>query len=217
MSLFEWKFLPDSVACVLDEVAVKKSFKKGDFLFHMGEKPRGLFFIFKGLVGTFNTSQDGKEHLFRIFGNGQCLGHRTLMAGGQYNAAAKVLEASEIGIVDTQTTFELLRKNHDFSLTMMKKLALELGRAEQRLAAATDRQVAERVAEAMIYLKETYPDHKWTRNEIAYYCGSTGPTVIRTLSEFEKKGFIEQVGRDISIKDKEALRSFAHLDEASST
>ena len=212
MSVLQWKFLPDSVACVLDEVAVKKTFKKGTFLYHMGEEPKGLFFIFSGLVGLFNTSQDGKEHLFRIFGNGQCLGHRTLMAGETYHAAAKVLEPSEIGIVDASTTHDLLRTHHEFSLTMMKKLAIELGRAELRLAATTDKQVAARVAEAMLYLKETYPDHKWTRNEIAYYCGSTGPTVIRTLSDFESRGFIEQIGRDISILDREGLKSFAHLD-----
>ena len=211
MNVLEWKFLPNSVACVLDEVSIKKTFKKGSFLYHMGDDPKGLFFIFSGLVGLFNTSNDGKEHLFRIFGNGQCLGHRTLMAGEKYHAGAKVLESSEIGIVDAKTTHELLAKNHEFSLTMMRKLAVELGRAELRLAATTDKQVAERVAEAMLYLKETYPDHRWTRNEIAYYCGSTGPTVIRTLSDFEEKGFIEQIGRDISILDKDGLRAFANL------
>lgn len=209
----QWKFLPDSVACELDKVAVVKSYKKGTFLYHMGDTPKGLFFVFNGLVGLFNTTKNGKEHLFRIFGNDQCLGHRSLMAHESYHAGAKVLENAEIGFIDSDTTHRLLKENHEFSLKMMQKLAVELRRAELRLAASVDQQVAERVAEAMLYLKETYSDYKWTRNEIAHYCGSTGPTVIRTLANFEKQGFIEQLGRKISIIDHESLREFANLNE----
>lgn len=208
----QWHFLPESLACVLEEVAIKREYKKGSFLYHAGEEPRGLFFIFSGLVGLFNTADNGSEHLFRIFGNSQCMGHRSLMAKEHYHASAKVIESALIGFVDLKTAHQLLKDNHEFALKMMQKLAIELRRAELRLAASTDKQVAERVAEAMIYLKETYPDHKWTRNEIAYYCGSTGPTVIRTLADFEKRGYIEQTGRNISIVDKDSLKNFANLD-----
>ncbi|MCB0340739.1 MAG: Crp/Fnr family transcriptional regulator [Pseudobdellovibrionaceae bacterium] len=198
-----------SLAKTLDPEVTKKSYKKGSFLYHMGESPSGLFLIYSGLVGLFNSSSDGKDHLFRIFGKGQWLGHRTLIAGDTYHTSAKVLEDSEIGFVSKARTSQLLIDNMDFNSAMIKKLAVELGQAEMRLAASFDKQVAQRVAEAMLYLKETYPDHKWTRNEIAYYCGSTGPTVIRTLALFQQKGFIEQTGREIEILDKKALKSFA--------
>lgn len=177
----------------------------------MGEAPKGLFFVFEGLVGLYNTNEQGKERLLRIFGKGQCLGHRSLLAKDAYHANARVIEKSQIGFISSKKAMELLATNHEFCFKMLEKLAKELKHAELRLASSTESQVSERVAEAMLYLKETYPTHKWTRNEIAYYCGSTGPTVIRTLSDFEKKGIIKQEGRDILIVDKEELRKIAQL------
>ena len=207
----QWDFLPESLACTLDEIAIQKTYKKGTFLYHMGEEPKGLFFIFSGLVGVFSTTESGNEHLLRIFGESQCMGHRSLLANENYHAGGKVLEDAVIGFVDAATVRTLINENSDFAQRMISKLAVELRRAEIRLAASSDKQVAERVAEAMLYLKIAFPEHKWTRNEIAYYCGSTAPTVIRTLADFEKRGFIEQHGRDISILDPESLKNFANL------
>lgn len=206
-----WSYLPESLACDLSKIAVPKTFKKGSTLYHMGDAPKGLFFIYEGLVGLFNTSKEGKEHLFRIFGKGSCLGHRSLAAEEPYHASSKVLETSQIGSIGLDQAKKLLDQSPEFARHLLKKMAKELRVAELRLAASTDRQVAERVAESMIYLKESFPEHRWTRNEIAYFCGSTGPTVIRTLSQLEELGLIQQKGREIAILDKEGLKEFANL------
>lgn len=206
-----WTFLPDSVICVLDELTQPKTYKKGSYLYMAEERPKGLFFVYHGLVGLSRTSEDGKEHLFRIFGKGLCLGHRALVGEEPYHASAKVLEDSMIGFVEADAVYKLLHENSEFARQMLKKLAKELRMAELRLAGSTNKQVSERVAEALIYLVADFPQHRWTRNEIADYCGTTAPTVIRTLAQFEDQGFIAQQGREIRILNRRALEDFAHL------
>ncbi|MAE73141.1 MAG: cyclic nucleotide-binding protein [Bdellovibrionaceae bacterium] len=212
MNTQKWPYLPESVACSLHEITTTKTYKKGTFLYRHGESPKGLYFVFSGLVGLTHVSDSGKEHLFRVFGSGQCLGHRSLVASENYHASAKVLESAEIGYATKAMVEHLMATNHEFCQAMMKKLAQELRRAELRLASSSDKQVAERVAETMIDLKESFPDHKWTRKDIAHYCGTTGPSVIRSLAQLEELGFIRQDGREISIIDDMQLRRFARLD-----
>ena len=45
-----------------------------------------------------------------------------------------------------------------------------------------------------------------SRKEIAEYAGTTVETVARTLTQFEKEGLIEKIGRSFEILDGEKLR-----------
>ena len=63
----------------------------------------------------------------------------------------------------------------------------------------------ERVVYALLLFKKLHPEHLWTRTEIANYCASRTPTVIKALGELEKKGAIEQNRRYIEIIDESIL------------
>ncbi len=204
-----WAELPESLSCQLKELVRPTPYAKGSVLYRAGDPARGLFFVFEGLVGLFSGSEEGREHLLRIFGRGVCLGHRALVADEPHQGEARVLETSKIGLLEAERAHQLLRESPEFAAHMMKKLAVELRRAEHRLASAIEKQVAARIAETLIYLKDSFPDHRWTRNDIAYYSGSTGPTVIRTLAFFESEGLIQQEGRDIVIQDLKKLAEVA--------
>jgi CRP-like cAMP-binding protein len=64
----------------------------------------------------------------------------------------------------------------------------------------------------VLYLREVFPEHQWTRREIAEFCGSSTPTVIRTLAKFEAEGILRQHGRKIEIVRREALLELAAID-----
>jgi CRP-like cAMP-binding protein len=87
----------------------------------------------------------------------------------------------------------------------------ELRAAEGRLCAHSDKNAAERVAEAVLFLREKFPSQNWTRKEIAEWAGTTPETVMRSLADFETRGLIEQVGRKINILDRSALVKEANL------
>jgi CRP-like cAMP-binding protein len=74
-----------------------------------------------------------------------------------------------------------------------------------------DKAAPERIAEAVLFLKENFADQSWTRKDIAEWAGTTPETVMRTLADFEEEGLIAQIGRKIEVRNKRALLDRANL------
>ena len=71
------------------------------------------------------------------------------------------------------------------------------------------KRVSGRIIESLIFLKNRYPAHHWTRREIGEYCGAKTETVSRVLGDLERSKVIEKVGRDILILDEYAMLAMA--------
>ena len=182
-----------------------KAYRRGDVIYSAGDRPAGLYFINKGLVGLVIQTPEGKEHLVRLFKCDHYFGHRSYFAEEKYHATARALEEVVVTFYPREAIEEKLKTDPKFVRQLLKTLAVELKMAEMKIVSLSEKEVAGRIAEALIYLKELFPNHYWTRQEIADFCGSTAPTVIRTLSQFESEGWIRQQGREIQIVDKTRL------------
>ena len=206
-----WDGMPEQTQLELESARVRKRSDKGDYLYRAGDTPQGIYLLVSGLVGLVTLSSSGKEHLVRLFKGGQYFGHRSLFANEPYHASSHALEPVECDFLPKNLILSISKSHPEFGLKVAEKLAKELRRAELWLGSMTDRQVGERIAEALLYLKTAYPEHLWTRREIAEFCGSTTPTIIRTLAQFEEQGFISQEGRTITILNRDALLAKADV------
>lgn len=188
-----------------DALTVK--FKRGEIIYRMNEEPKNIYFVEKGLVGLVVWGESGKDHLLRLFKAGQIFGHRSLFAGEKYHASATVLDEAELRVLSKDQLRERMKGNCDLAEKLLQTLAQELRKAEAKQVVLGEKDVAARIAEALVYFKELHPTHVWTRQEIADFCGTTTPTVIRTLAGFVEEGWIVQEGREIQIMNREALLS----------
>jgi len=82
---------------------------------------------------------------------------------------------------------------------------------ETRLHRISSNSAIERIAEALLFLREHFHEKNWTRKEISEWAGTTTETVIRTLADFEEEGLINQTGRLITILNREALLQKANI------
>lgn len=183
----------------------ERSYKRGEVIYRVGDEPKGLYLVESGLVGLVMIGEKGQEHLVRLFRPLQIFGHRSLFAKEPYHATATALEGTRVRFLNREMVREEMKGNCEFAEFLLETLAHEMRRAEQKQLSLSEKDVTARIAETLLYLKELKPDHNWTRQEIADYCGSTAATVIRTMAYFENQKWIEQVGRTIVIKDKNAL------------
>lgn len=182
-----------------------KKLKRGDSLFSMGEVPHYLYLVRTGLLGSNILAESGSELLVRLFAPGQLVGHRALLVDEKYHSNAIALQDSLVLSVEKELAVESLQKNSKFCFSVLKMLGKELAFTENRMMSLTEKDVTARVAEALIYLRELYPDYKWTRKEIAEFCASTAPTVIKVMAKLEEEGYISQKGREFHIIDREGL------------
>lgn len=183
----------------------RKRFSRGDLIYSETESPKGLHYIESGLVGLTKMSASGNESLLRIFRAEQFFGHRTLFSNEKYHATAKCLENTDLVFLEKKLVFEVFDKNPSSYFFLARALAKELRRAEDRSVLISEGHIIERVAYALILFKKLHPEHIWTRTEIANYCASRTPTVIKAMGELEKKGAIRQNRRYIEILDESIL------------
>lgn len=200
--------IPSDVQETFNREGIRKEFKRGDVVYNMGDAPRGIYFVEKGLVGlTIMGPASGKEHLLRFFKCGQFFGHRALFSHEGYHGTTTVLEPTTLVLVPRETVLSALDRNPQLYRDVLSVVARELRRCEEQHVMILENQILSRIGQAIIYLKELHPDHNWTRQEIANFCASTVSTVIKALSELEDMGLIKQDGRVIQILDREALVS----------
>lgn len=192
--------------------AVPMQIKKGEILYHQGDEAKGIFFVTKGIVGLKHVTATGREHLLRFFKCHHFFGHRSLLTHEPYHATAIALEPCDILFLPKQEALTLLEREPHLYKALAQVLANELKRAELQRVLILENQILARTAQSIIYLKELFPSHNWTRQEIADFIASTPTTVIKALAELEHRGLIDQIGRRIEIKDRPGLLAVEESD-----
>jgi CRP/FNR family transcriptional regulator, polysaccharide utilization system transcription regulator len=193
--------------------------KKGDALFSVGQYSRGLFCINAGHLKLVRYGHDGREQILRFAGPGDTLGYASMISGATYSLEALAVEDATVCFVPTETVQRYLRENPHLTLNVMQLMSHEIEDMEKRVVELAQKSVRERVAEALLVLRETFGTEEdgetlnvpLTREEIADIVGTAPESLIRMLSELKSQSIIETHGRRIKVKDVKALIEVANL------
>ncbi len=194
-------------------------YKKGATIFTEGEKPTGLICLAKGKVKIFKEGVGGREQIVRMAKPVGFIGYRALFAEENYNASAMAIEDSNLFIIDKESINKLIKTNSTLALKIMKKMASELGFSNSRTVTLTQKHIRGRLAESLLFLKETYgfEDDSATiniylsREDIANLSNMTTSNAIRTLSTFASEKVIAIDGRKIKVLDLTKLERISDL------
>lgn len=198
------------VLTLIEKARTVCRFKAGQMIFYAGNDPLGLFTIQQGLVKLEVTSTNGAAHTLRMVGPGGVLGYRSLFSNESYHASAVAVKDCELCFIPKKEIFDIFKSHPDLTMKLLSHLSKDLRNAEEKWMDQMDKGASERIAEAVLFLSEHFHQQSWTRREIAQWAGTTPETVIRTLSQFEKEGLIDQTdGRNIRIVQKEKLKQKA--------
>ncbi|HMP91569.1 MAG TPA: Crp/Fnr family transcriptional regulator [Phnomibacter sp.] len=219
----------DSIFCnthgeMMDEISNSKTctiYKKGQVVFHEGGHPFGVYCINQGKIKLSLLGDEGKEQIVRMAKDGDVLGYRSMLANERYNATATALEDSQICFIPKEHFVHVLQNDRNLSFEMMKLLSSQLKDAEIKLTHLAQKPVRERLAETLLFLKETYGYEQGstvlavqlTREEIANLVGTATETAIRLLSELNKEGVIALQGKKIAISNAKELLRIANLND----
>lgn len=204
----------------LDEVKACTLYKKGQIIFAENGIPHGLYCINHGKVKLSTSGINGKEQILRLLKDGDVLGYRTLLSNGRYHCSAIALEDTRICFIPKNTFFDTIKKNPDVNFSLLELLSNNLKKAEEQIVSMAQKNVRERMAEALLFFKATYGVNEETnalnlhfsREEIADFVGTSTETAIRLLSEFNNDEIITLSGKKISIVNHAKLLKTANLD-----
>jgi len=193
-------------------------FTKGQHIFNEGHYPLGIYCIDAGKVKLEHSGEEGKMQIVRMAKAGNIIGYRALFCNEKYNASAVALEDTNICFVPKDVFTKALLSNSQLSLNFIKLLASDLRKAEDHITELAQKPVRERMARALLFLKETYglEDDGVTinvilsREELADLVGTATETAIRLLSDLKSTGVVEFAGKKIKIVNYSSLAKAAH-------
>ena len=206
-----------------DEMSVLKAnctvirYRKNDYIFKEGDTPEGMQYLTEGKVKMIKEGISGREQIIRMFTENGLISYRSLLAGEPHNGTAIAIEDSEIVTIPPEIMYQVLLRNYNFSLALLKDLALELGHSNHRTVSLTQKHIRGRLAESILFLKEKYGfenDNQTlkvylSREDLASLSNMTASNAIRTLSIFAGEKIIAMDGRKIKITDLTKLEKIS--------
>lgn len=196
----------------IDSNKTCQTFKKGEEIFQEDHRPNGVFCINSGKVKLVKLGSEGKEKIVRLSGPGDLVGYKAAVSNNTYTATAIALSDVKICYIPKSFFLEMLGKDGKLSLEFTQLLCRNISDVESEMVGIAYKSVRERLAEALLLLREKYksqtdtPDVlSITREDLATLIGTAKETVIRLLSDFKDQGIIASQGRKIVLEDIDAL------------
>ena len=198
----------------IDElVASRRSLKRGEVLFHCGDRFESLYAVRTGFFKTRVSSEDGRGQVTGFQMAGELLGLDGISTD-RHSCDAVALEDSQVCVIRYDQLERLSREFTDlqrqFHRIMSREIVRDHGvmlllgsmRAEERLAAfllnLTQRLQARGFSATSLVLR-------MTREEIGTYLGLKLETVSRCFSRFQEDGVLQVNQRQIRVLDQAAL------------
>jgi len=199
----------------LHNIATLKPVKKGCIIFTEGQKGEAIYFVKTGKIKISKISSVGKEYTIKIMEEGDVFGESTLFIGGEYPATAEAIEDSEILELKNKDIEDLILKDTQIALSIIKILAKRLKYIAVVIENLALRDSVGRTASILLtFARERGMSTKegilveidLKRQELANLAGTSRENITRILSQMDRDGIIK-LGKDkILIKDLEELR-----------
>lgn len=194
-------------------------FKKNQIIYKEGETSTGLYFITSGKVKIYKEGVGGRNQIVRLIRTNYFFGYRALFAKEPFITSSLAIENCTLIFVPKETLFECLKTNNNVALYFIKTLAIDLGQSNQQTVSLTQKHIRGRLAEALIFLKNTYGIEEdgatlniyMSREDLANLSNMTTSNAIRTLSNFSQEKIIAVDGRKVKIIDEDQLIRISKL------
>jgi CRP-like cAMP-binding protein len=196
----EWQLLadvPDQALHALLTIARRRTFARGEVVFHRGDPADSLNLIRKGRFSVLIVTPLGDAAMLSVRGPGDAFGELALLGEPVRSATVSALEPAETYSVH-RDEFERLRHEHPIvNDVLIGILTDRLRRLSDQLVEAYYVPADRRVLRRMCELAELYRGDDGeavvplTQEEIAELAGTARATVNRVLREAQRRGFIE--------------------------
>ncbi len=188
----EWPLLADLPAEHVREllsIARRRTFAKGEVVFHRHDPAESLHLVVRGHFGARVLTPLGDSVLVDVVGPGQSFGELALfLPDARRSATVEALEAGETRSVFRDDFAVLQREHPGVKDVLLRLLAEQLHRSTDRVVEAHYVDAETRVRRRLVELATTYESGvvPLTQEDIAAMAGTSRATVNRVLREEEK-------------------------------
>ena len=214
-----WSPLNDEQREFLANHFTLQNYKKNEVIHCEGETPTHLMCLLSGKVKIYKDGVGGRSQIIRMIKPVEYFGYRPYFAKTDYVTAASAFEPSLVCQIPMTALMTLLTQNNDLAMFFIKQLSIDLGIADERTVNLTQKHIRGRLAESLLFLKESYGLEEdgatlsiyLAREDLANLSNMTTSNAIRTLSTFVSEHIIAIDGRKIKLIDEEKLKKISRM------
>jgi CRP-like cAMP-binding protein len=180
---------------------VRRRYERDEYLFFEGAPAEWLVVVVRGRVKMIKHSESGRETILSTFGPGQIVGEVGVLVGDAYPATAQALEPTLATSMRRSEYVDLIRTHPDLAWALITELGRRLQRAHETIHSLAVEKVERRVARVLLRMAAASGERleggavritvALSRQDIADMAGTVLETAIRTMSKFQKQGFVE--------------------------
>jgi CRP/FNR family transcriptional regulator, cyclic AMP receptor protein len=203
--------VPEEEVRRLISVARRRTFGRGEVVFHRGDPADSLHLVQKGRFGVRIMTPLGDTATIAVRGPGDSFGEMALVDSAQRSATVVALEEAETLAVH-QSEFHRLRVAHpQVTQVLIGFLAAEVRRQNELLLEALYIPVERRVLRRLVELSSAYARNDGeiplTQEQLAQLAGTSRATVNKVLREEQGRGTVElRRGRTLVLEPEELAR-----------
>ncbi|WP_261196073.1 Crp/Fnr family transcriptional regulator [Pseudoruegeria sp. SHC-113] len=203
--------LPRDLRDRLLRLARVQRFRAGDTVFAPGRLPDSLLLLVEGRIRVSQTSDSGREIvLYRVEAGQSCVLTTACILAEEAYSAEGIAETDLVAIALARSAFDQLAADspafRSFVFAAYSKRLLDLLRVVDDVAFG---KIDVRLAARLVALADTEGALKATHQQLATELGTAREVISRQLTEFQRRGWIEQSRGRIAVQDRAALEALA--------
>lgn len=215
-----WQSFTDKQYQILLNNITVRRFKKSEMIYKDFERPTYAMCLIQGKVKIFKNGIGGRSQIVRVIKPIEFFSYRAAFAHEDYKTSTMSFENCIIAFFPIQILEKFMSENFEICDYFIQRLAKELGIADDRTLNLTQKHIRGRLAEALLYLKDSYGIEEdgstlsiyLSREDLANLSNMTTSNAIRTLSAFANEKLIAIDGRKIKIIKEQVLRKISRTE-----
>jgi CRP-like cAMP-binding protein len=193
-------------------------YESGATLFREGHPAEKLYLVLEGRFKLSKLHEDGKEAIVRYINPGEVTAAVSVFKGKNYPVTAQAVGPSEAVGWNREILLEIMAAYPKIAINLLGMVVERLVDIQSRYLELQTERVEQRIARSLLRIMKQSGrktdegiliDFRLGRQDLADYTGTTLYTVSRTLSSWEKRGWVKSGRERIIIADPHALVSFA--------
>lgn len=217
MTDFFERFSADDVKAIRD-LASPVVLRRGEELFHRGDRAARFFWIEKGALHVLVTSSQGRDLVLRRLREGDVVGEIALFTDAHRSATVVAIEPTELAAVDARDFRHLIQRRPSVALALLQLMSERTRALTEQLEDSFFLTMRARLAKLLLGLADEIgqPTEKGTllaeplsQALMARLVCATREEVNRELGRWTREGWIHRHDGLIELVDTDALDDLA--------
>ena len=199
-------WIPEEFLHRLTEVAVTRVYWQKETIYTQEETANWCYYLKKGKVKIFVSSEDGMEKTLAIYKEDKLFGEAAFFDGYPRTTSAIALEESEVLVISKENILQCFQKDPMLAWSIMRSLSQTVRLLSTQINQISFLSAKKRLLQFLIseyQMGNTIIRH--TQEEIGGLIGVSRVTVSREINELKKLGVLDVQYGKLHIKEIEEL------------